>query len=70
MYLLESLDSATSPLYVAPAPGTILSDHVGQVVCLFGTVGYRSDEYVRMTYMVAERVATPPPGAQGLPALR
>jgi hypothetical protein len=68
MYQLESIDSATSPLYITPRPGTSLQEYVGQTVCLFGTIGYKSNEYIRMTYMVAEQVATPPGSQQpGLP---
>jgi hypothetical protein len=69
MYVLESLDSTTPQLYIAQKPGTILRDYVGQTVCLFGTIGYRDDQYIRMTYMLAEKVATPNPNG-GPPPLR
>jgi hypothetical protein len=70
MYLLEGIDSAT-PLYIAQKPGTNLHDYVGQTVCLYGLIGYRDDQYIRMTYMTAEQVNLSP-GAQhpgGAPAL-
>jgi hypothetical protein len=68
MYLLESSDSATPQLYVTAHAGTSLREMVGQTVCLYGTIGYRDDQYVRMTYMLAEQVATPPGAATpGLP---
>ena len=68
VYVLEGLEPGASPLYVTAAPGLILHDHVGEVLCLFGTISYRSDEYIRMNYMVAEQYS-PRPGSQqpGLP---
>ena len=64
MYLLESADSTTPQLYIAQKPGTMLREYVGQTVCLYGLIGYRDDQYIRMTYMVAEQVTTPPGSPQ------
>jgi hypothetical protein len=64
MYLLESRDTQQPLIYVTSRSGTSLRELVGQTVALYGTIGYRDDAYIRMQYMVAEQVATPPTTAQ------
>jgi hypothetical protein len=63
MYVLEATDG-TPQIYATTLNGTSLREYVGQTVCLYGTIGYRNDQYIRMTYMVAEQVATPPGSGQ------
>ena len=63
MYVLEASDG-TPQLYATTLNGTSLREYVGQTVCLYGTIAYRNDQYIRMTYMMAEQVATPPGSAQ------
>ena len=58
MFVLE--DRQGRPiLYVTTTPGTSLSGHVEQTVCLYGAISYRSDGYQRTYYMTASHVATP-----------
>jgi hypothetical protein len=63
MYVLESLENSSTPFYVTTRNGTSLAGLVGQTVALYGTIDYRSEPAIRMTYMIAEQVATPPNGA-------
>lgn len=45
-------------LYVTSTPGTSLRGYLEQVVCLYGSISYRSDGYQRTYYMTASHVAT------------
>ena len=58
MYVLENAQGQPL-LYVSTQPGTSLSGYVGRTVSLYGTLTYRSDEYMRMYHMQASHVATP-----------
>jgi hypothetical protein len=44
-------------LYASPEPGKTLEPYVGQMVNLYGTVAYRSDEFIRMDFMTVYYVA-------------
>lgn len=46
-------------IYVVPQPGTSLSGFVGQTVCLYGPVGYWSDDVPRVHYMIVSHIARP-----------
>ncbi|MCS7046095.1 MAG: SH3 domain-containing protein [Gemmataceae bacterium] len=58
MYVLEDRHGQVL-LYVTTAPGTSLRSYVDQIVCLYGSISYRSDGYQRTYYMTATHVATP-----------
>lgn len=45
--------------YVTTSPGVSLQPYLGQTICVYGTVHYRSDGYLRTNYMVASHVALP-----------
>ena len=64
MYLLENRQNGAVLMYVTTNPGTSLRDYLGQTICVYGTVSYRNDDYIRMPLIAAEQVATPPAGAK------
>lgn len=46
-------------LYAVPQNGTSLKDYVGRMVCLYGPLTYRSEDWPRVQYIVASHVALP-----------
>jgi hypothetical protein len=46
-------------LYAVPEAGKTLDPYVGKVVALYGSVVYRSDEFIRMDFMTVSYVAPP-----------
>jgi hypothetical protein len=44
-------------MYVTCAPGTTLRDYVGRTVALYGSISYRSDDFLRTHVMTASHVA-------------
>lgn len=64
MYVLENRQTSQPLMYVTTNTGMSLRDYLGQIVAVYGAVGVRNDDYIRMQFIVAEQVATPPPGAK------
>lgn len=60
MYILENRQNAQPLMYVTTTPGMSLRDYLGQTVAIYGSLNTRSDDYIRMQFIVAEQVATPP----------
>lgn len=60
VYVLENRDTRAPLMYVTTAPGQSLREYVGQTINVYGTLGYRNDPEIRMQYLVAEQIATPP----------
>lgn len=63
MYILENRQNNQPLMYVTTSTGMSLQSYLGQTVAIYGSLATRSDEYIRMQYIVAEQVATPPTGA-------
>lgn len=59
VYVVES--QRGDPLaYVTTTPNLSLESYVGRLVCPYGTVNYRSDDYLRTNIMTVSHVALPP----------
>ena len=55
-YVLEG-DRGQVLLYVTCLPGETLRDHIGRRVALYGSITYRSDDYLRTHFLTPIRVA-------------
>jgi hypothetical protein len=64
MYVIENRQNAQPLMYVTTTQQMSLRDYVGQTVAVYGALNTRTDDYIRMQFIVAEQVATPPPGAK------
>lgn len=62
MYVLENRQTGQPLMYITTQAGTSLREYVNQTIALYGTLAYRNDDYIRMQYLIAEQVATPPTG--------
>jgi hypothetical protein len=60
MYVLEDIQNRRPLMYVTTAPGQSLREYVGQTINVYGTFAYRNDPEIRLGYIVAEQIATPP----------
>ncbi len=58
VYVLEN-SRGTALLYATTQTGFSLKDYVGRTVCLYGPIHYRSDDYLRSSYMIVTHVAVP-----------
>jgi uncharacterized protein YgiM (DUF1202 family) len=56
-YVLEDPRSKGVLYYVNCQPGLTLRDYVGKTIAVYGTLNYRSDDYLRTHYMMATHVA-------------
>jgi hypothetical protein len=63
MYVLSN-NQGKALLYAVPEAGKTLDPYVNQVVALYGSVVYRSDEFIRMDFMTVSYVAPPQAAAR------
>jgi hypothetical protein len=61
LYVIESQNGAVLK-YVTTQPTFSLNAYLGQMIAVFGTLVNRSDLNINGDVLVAERIATPPPG--------